>query len=210
MSLGKNPIQNPFNNLGAEAVTRGVGGMSTHWTCATPRFNPFVERPRLDADTHKDNELWNKLYSEAEKIIGTSSKEFDESIRHNLVLRTLQQRFNQKDRQFKSLPLACHRLEDPEYVEWHAADRILDELFTDPAKRKKFTLLTNHRCTRVIMKKDGNGPGKHTIVGAEVTNLLPRTVHNFHGDSTYGIRAKAYVIAAGSVATAQVTPLTKS
>lgn len=28
---GRNPLQETFNNLGAEAVTRGVGGMSTHW-----------------------------------------------------------------------------------------------------------------------------------------------------------------------------------
>lgn len=28
---GRNTFQREFNNLGAEAVTRGVGGMSTHW-----------------------------------------------------------------------------------------------------------------------------------------------------------------------------------
>lgn len=28
---GRNIFQQEHNNLGAEAVTRGVGGMSTHW-----------------------------------------------------------------------------------------------------------------------------------------------------------------------------------
>ena len=127
--------------------------MSTHWTCSTPRLNPYIERPKLDKDPRKDDEIWNKLYTEAEKLIGTSTKEFDQSIRHNLVLKTLQEKFEGKDREFRSLPLACHRLQDPEYVEWHSASRLLEELFTDPAKRGKFTLLTNHRCTRLRIKK---------------------------------------------------------
>ena len=199
-------MQNPFINLGAEAVTRGVGGMSTHWTCSTPRLNPYIERPKLDKDPRKDDEIWNKLYTEAEKLIGTSTKEFDQSIRHNLVLKTLQEKFEGKDREFRSLPLACHRLQDPEYVEWHSASRLLEELFTDPAKRGKFTLLTNHRCTRLRIKKDGNGHGKHTILGADVTNLLPKTTHNLHGDqNSFCIRAKTYVIAAGAVGSAQVS-----
>ncbi|KAK7684941.1 Pyranose 2-oxidase [Cerrena zonata] len=204
VSLGKNPIQNPFENLGAEAVTRGVGGMSTHWTCSTPRFNPYVERPKLDENPKKDDEIWENLYAQAEKVLGSSNKEFDESIRHNLVLKTLQKEYKNKGRVFKPLTLACHRLDDPDYVEWHAADRILEDLFTDPAKREKFTLLTNHRCTRVIIREDAHGKGKHTIVGAEVTNLLPKTAHNLHSDTTFAIRAKTYVVAAGAVATAQI------
>ncbi|CAL1708625.1 unnamed protein product [Somion occarium] len=206
ISLGKNPSQNPFNNLGAEAVTRGVGGMTTHWTCATPRFNPDIERPKLDNNTATNDELWKKLYAEAEQLIGTSEKEFDESIRHNLVLRTLQNKFNPSVRKFKPLPLACHRLSDPEYVEWHATDRILEELFTDPKKRHNFILLTNHRCSRVIIKESAPGQGEHTIEGAELTNLLPHThVNSFQGgESSFVVRAKVYIIAAGSVATAQI------
>lgn len=179
--------------------------MSTHWTCATPRLNPHIERPKLDEDPTKDNQIWDALYTEAERIIGTSSKEFDESIRHTLVLETLKKEYHSKHRVFKPLPLACHRLPDPDYVEWHATDRILEELFTDHEKRKKFTLLTNHRVTRLAIHKDAHGHGKHTIVGAEVTNLLPKTHHNLQGeDTTYGIKAKTYVVAAGAVGTAQV------
>ena len=205
MSLGKNPAQDPFLNLGAEAVTRGVGGMTTHWTCATPRLNPYKELPMLDSDPEINRVIWDRLYADAEKIIGTSSKEFNESVRHNLVLRTLQKEFKDKNgkvlREFKPLPLACHRLSDPDYVEWHATDRILETLFTDDRYREKFTLLTNHRCTRVVMNKT---QGKCTVGAAEVRCLLPIEEQREDLSPTFYVRAKAYVIACGSVGTAQV------
>lgn len=201
VSLGKNPAQNPFLNLGAEAVTRGVGGMTTHWTCATPELNPYIERPVLDPDSAKNDQLWAALYNEARALIGTSEKEFDQSIRHQLVLQTYQRNHAGK-RVFKPLPLACHRLDDPEYVEWHATDRILETLFTDPVKRAKFTLLTNHRCTRVIPTHFN--PDQPNEVGyAEVQSLLPRT-EGRKGSSTFAVRAKIYVIACGAVGSAQV------
>jgi pyranose oxidase len=203
ISLGKNPAQNPFVNLGAEAVTRGVGGMTTHWTCATPEFCKDIERPLLDANAAVNDRLWNDLYREAKEIIGTSETQFNESIRHNLVLRTYQQIFA-NSLTFKPLPLACHRLPDPDYVEWHATDRILETLFTDDRKKRLFTLLTNHRCTRVV--PNHFEPGKENdIVAAEVKCLLPHAEDRDGNKSTFYVRARAYVVACGSVATAQVS-----
>jgi pyranose oxidase len=202
VSLAKNPAQDPFLNLAAEAVARTVGGMTTHWTCATPRFNPFVELPKLDNDDKTNQAIWSKLYDEAEKIIGTSSKEFDESMRHNIVLHTLQDAYKEKNRVFKPLPLACHRLSDPEYVEWHAAERIFETLFTDDTKAALFTLLTDHRCTKVVMNT--NTPSNYKVEAAEIKCLLPQEEGRDASSDVFYVRAKAYVIACGSVATAQI------
>ncbi|KAJ3537891.1 hypothetical protein NM688_g6602 [Phlebia brevispora] len=203
--MGRNPAQNPFENLGAEAVTRGVGGMSTHWTCATPRLNPLIERPILDKDAPTDEKIWDELYTEAEDIIGTSRTQFDKSIRQILVLNALRETPN---RTFDPLPLACHRLADPGYVEWHATDRILEELFTDLEKSKRFTLMTNHICTKVSMVPRLKGPGgeqdQYEVGAAEVLCLLPQGEGRKDTDPPFYITAKAYVIACGAVGTAQV------
>jgi pyranose oxidase len=91
--------------------------IQTHWTCATPRFHngeKVRELPQIIKDDAQNAAEWDRLYTAAEKFIGTSEKEFDESIRHNLVLRTLDTAYNgdaePKKRIFKPLPLACHRL----------------------------------------------------------------------------------------------------
>ncbi|PSS38000.1 hypothetical protein PHLCEN_2v183 [Hermanssonia centrifuga] len=204
LSLSKNPAQDPFLNLGAEAVTRGVGGMTTHWTCATPRLNPYKELPQLVRDPAANEQLWKKLYDEAEHIIGTSTTQFDESIRHNLVLRNLQKLYEGENRVFRPLPLACHRLPDPDYVEWHATDRILEPLFTDPRLSPLFTLLTNHRCTRVNIDPSIPSPNSHTVRCAEVKCLLPEIEGRDANDSTFYVHANAYVIACGAVGTPQI------
>ncbi|KAG6860692.1 hypothetical protein C0995_008605 [Termitomyces sp. Mi166 len=168
ISNGRNPYQRTYNNLGAQAVTRGVGGMSTHWTCATPEFlkrdtqgNVF-ERPVIYEAVADDDAEWQLLYNAARSIIGTSTTEYNHSIRHNTVLKTLQESY--PDRNVQSLPLACHRLaEDSPYVQWHAADNIFGDMF-DPAKKRKrnakdvergtFVLLTNTRCTKLHLTPD--------------------------------------------------------
>lgn len=97
-------------------------------TCATPEFFAGIERPLLFKDAAKDKDEWTLLYDAARALIGTSSKEFDYSIRHNVVLKALQDAY--PNRGVKPLPLACHRLaKGSPYVQWHAADNVcLQEL----------------------------------------------------------------------------------
>ncbi|KAI0773530.1 pyranose 2-oxidase [Fomes fomentarius] len=195
---GKNPKQKVAGNLSAQAVTRGVGGMTTHWTCATPRFHPDIELPHLDHNKEANLKEWDRLYTAAEKLIGTNEHAFDHSIRHNLVLRTLQEAY--KQRLFKPLPLACHRLPNPDYVNWHATDTILEHIYLHPEKKARFRLLTNHRVTRVCVE-DSNA--KELKIGAAEVKDLLKDVNDPNSPSSY-ISAKVYIIAAGAVATPQI------
>ncbi|KAF9457214.1 putative pyranose oxidase [Collybia nuda] len=206
---GRNTFQAEHNNLGAEAVTRGVGGMSTHWTCATPEFLKGIERPKIFPDSEaKDDEEWKLLYQAARTLIGTSEHEFDHSIRHNVVLKALQEAY--PDRGVKALPLACHRIaEGSPYVQWHSAENVFEDMFTDPNKKNAdgmkrgfFRLLTNTRCTRFALEANTH---PYKIGAAEVKDLLldrlfpdPSLTPNFY------IRAKVYITAAGAVATPQI------
>ncbi|KAI0084962.1 putative pyranose oxidase [Irpex rosettiformis] len=211
---GRNPYQKTHNNLPAEAVTRCVGGMSTHWTCATPEFLKGEERPKIfpDSETADDDE-WKLLYEAARSLIGTSSTQFEESIRHNTVLETLKKAF--PERGIKPLPLACNRLaKGSPYVRWHAADHVYYDIFdqnlfgkpnSENINRGKFFLLTNTRCTRL---HNTTGSAKENVhVGvAEVMDLLADGFSGTtqHKPVNFAINAKVYVVAAGAVATPQI------
>ncbi|KAJ7107426.1 putative pyranose oxidase [Mycena epipterygia] len=207
---GRNHFQGEHNNLGAEAVTRGVGGMSTHWTCATPEFLKGLERPVIFTDTVKDDAEWKLLYESARSLIGTSETEFKHSIRHNVVLEALQQAY--PDRGVKALPLACHRLpNNSPYVQWHAANNVYGDMFDEPAKLNKandkrgyFKLLTNTRCTRFEL--DTGATAGHRVGFVEVQDLLAaRLVPEPESpEIDFYIKAKAYVVAAGAVANPQI------
>lgn len=172
----------------------------THWTCATPRFHPDIELPQLDHNKEANLKEWDRLYTAAEKLIGTNEHAFDHSIRHNLVLRTLQDAYKHHKRLFKPLPLACHRLPNPDYVNWHATDTILEHIYLHPEKKARFRLLTNHRVTRVCVE-DPNA--KELKIGAAEVKDLLKDVRDPNSPSSY-ISAKVYIIAAGAVATPQV------
>ncbi|KAJ7626525.1 hypothetical protein DFH06DRAFT_1141836 [Mycena polygramma] len=204
---GRNPFQAEYNNLAAEAVTRGVGGMSTHWTCATPEFLKGLERPVIFTNTTQDDEEWKLLYKSAKSLIGTSETEFNRSIRHNVVLEALQKAYPNRD--VKALPLACHRLStDSPYVQWHAANDIYGDIFDEQDKQSKgkvkrgyFKLLTNTRCTRFEL--DTSAPKGYKVGLVEVQDLLAaRLVPSPEID--FYIKAKAYVVAAGAVANPQI------
>ncbi|KAI0689662.1 putative pyranose oxidase [Cytidiella melzeri] len=218
---GRNPLQEQYNNLPAESVTRCVGGMSTHWTCATPRFLKGVERPVIFPNNLKlDDDEWKLLYDAASNLIGVSSTEFDKSIRHSTVLETLMKSEEFKNRGVKALPLACHRLaEGSPYVRWHSAENVYYDIFdqslfgkqnSEGVKRGKFYLLTNTRCTKLHNDTSDTEPNvgfAGDIVSAEVMDLL---ADRFSGTTkptpkvNYAIKAKIYVIAAGAVATPQI------
>ncbi|KAJ7840228.1 pyranose 2-oxidase [Mycena leptocephala] len=120
VSNGMNPNQNAYLNLDAAAVTRVVGG---------------------------DNKLWDALYTEAEGIIGMSTTQFKNSIRGLLIQATLSAAF--PSRTFADLPVACHRLKNDRYLEWHAAATILKDIYENADQRKNFKLLTNHQCIKL-------------------------------------------------------------
>ncbi|KAJ7754829.1 putative pyranose oxidase [Mycena metata] len=207
---GRNSFQGEHNNLGAEAVTRGVGGMSTHWTCATPEFLKGLERPIIFTEPSADDAEWKLLYNSARSLIGTSETQFNHSIRHNVVLEALQKAY--PDRGVKALPLACHRLaEGSPYVQWHAASNVYGDMFTNPTKQNKqgvrrgyFKLLTNTRCTRFEL--DSSTTDGHKVALAEVQDLLDARLvsESNNPEIDFYIKAKAYVVAAGAVATPQI------
>nr|ALJ82907.1 hypothetical protein [Irpex lacteus] len=212
---GRNPNQQTYDNLPAESVTRCVGGMSTHWTCATPEFfKENGERPKIfPGDETLDDDEWKLLYEAARNLIGVSSTEFDQSIRHNTVLHTLQKAF--PNRGIKPLPLACHRLaKGSPYVRWHAADNVYYDLFdqslfgkvnSEGIARGKFFLLTNTRCTK-LHTSNPNATKDVNVGVAEVMDLLADrfTGSDQHKQVSFAINAKVYVVAAGAVATPQI------
>ncbi|KZS86693.1 pyranose oxidase [Sistotremastrum niveocremeum HHB9708] len=196
----QNPEQLPEFNLGAEAVTRCVGGMSTHWTCACPELDPDLERPRLDEDDTKNNAEWVRLYTRAKKLIGVGENQFSHSIRHQLVLDTLIKEFpavgNAPARKFKALPLACDRdTVDPRFVTWHDLGVSLKVDEEEVVRAGDFfELYPNTRCTRVWQL-----PGKGEIDFVECTRLRLGKV-----DTNVQVKAKVYIIAAGAVGTPQI------
>ncbi|KAF7982632.1 hypothetical protein HWV62_27059 [Athelia sp. TMB] len=203
---GRNRLQKDHNNLGAEAVTRGVGGMSTHWTCATPEFLKGLERPIIFQDSiASDDAEWKLLYDAAKALIGTSKREYERSIRHKIVFDELTRVYggDNSGRTVEALPLACRRIDGihsgSPYVRWHAANNIYGDMFTNkmngdtpPKERGFFKLITNTGCTRVFKSPDG----LKSIKFAEVKNFL--------NDANFSIVAKTYVIAAGAICTPQI------
>lgn len=185
----QNPDQDPFTNMPGAAVTYAVGGMATHWTCATPRHHPTVER----SDVYSDQE-WDRLYGQAEVLLNTHRHEFDNSIRHTLVRERLQAEYSelQKPYEVQNLPLAVERRKDnPELVHWSGSDTVLGPLADGDQDREPFILEEQHRCTRLVPSRDGS-----RIEYAEVQDLLEwRTIH---------VRANTYVVCCNAYLTPQV------
>jgi pyranose oxidase len=185
----QNPDQDPATNLIGAAVTYAVGGMATHWTCATPRHHPTVER----SDIYSDRE-WDRLYTEAEKLLNTHRHEFDGSIRHTVVRDTLQAEFSELPESYgpQNLPLAVERRKDnPELVHWSGSDTVLGRLADGNQDEEPFILKEQHRCTRLVPSGD-----RSRIDYAEVQNLLEwRTIR---------VYANTYVVCCNSYLTPQV------
>lgn len=185
----QNPEQDPETNLPGAGVTYAVGGMMTHWTCATPRHHPTLER----SDVYTDAE-WDRLYDEGEKLLNTNKNEFDDSIRHVIVRDTLQKEFSELPDGYgvQNLPLAVERRKDnPQFVHWTGTDTVLGPLADGHQDEEPFILKAQHRCTRLVPSSDGS-----RIEYAEVQNLMEwKTIH---------IKANTYVVACNAYLTPQV------
>ncbi|KAB8202115.1 hypothetical protein BDV34DRAFT_215768 [Aspergillus parasiticus] len=180
---GQNPRQDPAVNLDANGVARNVGGMSTHWTCATPRQNQMEERS--DIFTEKE---WDRLYDEAEKLIGTRTDVLNDSIRQELVLRILNDEYGK--RPAKPLPLAAKKKNDKTtFITWSSSSTIFDAM----QRKEKFTLWPEHHCEKFVVEETDNGP---QVTKAEIRNLAT--------DELIEVEAKVFIACGGPILTPQL------
>ena len=131
---GQNPSQSPYDNLPAAYATYAVGGMGTHWTNATPRENPVVERSHLLKD--KD---WHHYYDESEKLLKTTQEMFkgirNTVVRENLIKAYPKLKFPYSPQQ---LPLAGERRKEaPEFVTWTGSNTVLGKKLVEQIMSKK-------------------------------------------------------------------------
>ena len=159
--------------------------MATHWTCACPRPHPEERQKNPIAAQELDT-----LLQRAEKILDVTTDQYDKSIRHNLVLKTLQKQteLDLKDRA-KPLPLAVRRRKDnPDYVTWSGADTVLNKA----VKSDRFILSSETRVTRLIS------------FFHNTTNVAGVMMRDLKTDRDVFIWPRAVVIACGAVGTPQV------
>ena len=181
VSHGLNPNQASEFNLKASAVTRAVGGMATHWTCACPRPHP-EERENNPIDPQELDALLHR----AETILDVTTDQYDDSIRHNVVLDTLKPKLGDR---VKPLPLAVRRRTDnPDYVTWSGSDTVLG----NAVKSDRFTLSSETRVTRVLPFFDNPS----TVAGVLIRDLKC--------DRDIFVWPRAVVIACGAVGTPQI------
>jgi pyranose oxidase len=179
-----NPDQDPATNLPGAGVVYVVGGMATHWTCAIPQQHPTIERLEFISP-----EEWDRLYADAETLLNKHTDVFSTSIRHKVLKKFLQNRgFTVED-----TPLAAERrVNNLEFVQFAGADTVLGDELAEPGANPKFTVLAEHRVTKLVC---GGDSGK--VRYAEVRDLNdPREDKK--------IAAEVFVVAAGWLHTAQI------
>ena len=151
---GQNPDQSPYDNLDDAAATYAIGGMATHWTAATPREHPEVERSTLIKE-----EEWKELYRESEELLKTSQELFKDSIRNTVVREKLRETYDKEleeagvDMKYypQNLPLAGVR-KNGEFITWTGGDTILGESLIKYIKSghtNKITLKVRQACMKL-------------------------------------------------------------
>lgn len=185
----QNPEQDPEKNLPGVGVTYAVGGMATHWTCATPRHHPTIERSDMYT-----NQEWDRLYTAGEELLNTHKHEFDGSIRHMIVRDALQNEYSELPEAYgvQNLPLAVERRKDnPDFVHWSGTDTVLGPLADGLQDAEPFILKQQHRCFKLVPTADGS-----TVDHAVIQNLMEW--------GSYNVRAKTYIVCCNAYLTPQV------
>ncbi|CAE6392591.1 unnamed protein product [Rhizoctonia solani] len=188
-------------NLPNCAVTRTVGGMGTHWTCACPRPEP---------GEHKNSPIEKKeledLLKQAEDLLKVKGDQYNSAIRHTTVLECLGKHSEFAGR-IRNLPLTVERDDknkDFPVVTFAGPNTILGK-WGEPGNyctdikctsKCRFTLLSEHQVVRLDKFGMWN---KIFVTAPEVRNLRG----NRTGEPIYAY-ASQYVIALGAIGTPQV------
>ena len=103
---------------------------------------------------------FEELLGQAAELLNVNENEFDVSIRHREIKKTLKDAF--PDREFKNIPLAVKRREDnPQFVTWTGSNTVLGGAIDNG----RLTLKDETRVTALIPQADG------TVTAALVRDL---------------------------------------
>jgi pyranose oxidase len=152
-----NPTQKEELNLPAAGGCYAVGGMFTHWTAATPRQHPTLERSQIIP-----SEEWDDLYDVSERFFNTHTDQFDFD-RQRVVKKALTDYFAGRPESYpypvpadypvQNLPVAAERRTgfdgQTQYIHWTGVDTVLGPLLTDPQLAERFRILPQHLVTRL-------------------------------------------------------------
>ncbi|CAE6419406.1 unnamed protein product, partial [Rhizoctonia solani] len=197
VSSFNNPNQKPELNLPGCAVTRTVGGMATHWTCACPIPHPDEYK---QCPLSKEEFLY--LQKEAGGLLNVNLNEYDISVRHNLVKKILKERYKGEQEGndlVTNLPLAVKRNPNRRYVTWSGSDTVLGPHSTD-TDTEHFKLLDEHKLYGFI--RQGTPEFDKLYMGTG--KIQSAYVKDLRSDTYLSITAKYYIVACGAICTPQI------
>jgi pyranose oxidase len=172
-----NPRQREDRNLPGAVVAYAIGGMAVHWTCAIPRQHETERAGFID------DQEWDRLYTEAERMMNINRDVRSGSVRHQVLKAFLEE----QGEPVRETPLAAER-RTAEFVYHTGADTILGEL-AEPGASSRLSLLAEHRVSH--LERQGG-----RVMSARVRNLRTGEDSN--------IEADIYVAAAGWLHSAQI------
>jgi len=162
------------------AMTRTVGGMATHWTCACP----LPDEEEIKENPIEKSELTG-LLKQASKLLNVHDDQFDSSIRQEAIKKVLIHEFPK--RTVQNLRLAVERrLDNPDYVTWSGVDTIFGNNLND----SRFELWQETRVTSL------HSTSSKKINYAKVQRLSTQ--------KDVDITADVFIIACGAIGTPQI------
>lgn len=133
----------PHRGMPAAALSRGVGGMGSHWTCACPPPGGSERIAFLGTD-------FDRAFARAFELLHVRTDAFGESASSRALLAALRAMFDDgrpAQRHVQPMPLACTPSSEA-LPHWTGTADILGDLLDDPA----FELRADTGCTRLVVK----------------------------------------------------------
>ncbi|VDC06898.1 unnamed protein product [Peniophora sp. CBMAI 1063] len=201
----QNPGQARNMNLPAAAVSKTVGGMGAHWTCACPDPDDAEKK-----NNPIDRETFKRLLWSARNLLKVRTDQYDDSIRHQVVKDILTSNLGAD--KITNTPLAVRRSKRSEenIYTWTGADTILGGVrFTatkDPNEKVKYRLLTEALVTGVSHYDDTVSRDPRNIDNVFAVDVGSASdISDPSGQRFWFMTArKAVVVACGAIGTSQV------